>query len=139
MFATKLLFFCLPFQNLHLLPVQQLQGLLLELREGLQAALTELSELRRRDHDLEEKLQAHQTDADDKIMSLKNSLNTFKVLPSRADTHETPIKNPPHTHSIPGGEQQPLQHNLEHLTGTKLIKFSDPERSFFRGLHFLML
>uniref|UniRef100_A0A3P9IX51 Rho guanine nucleotide exchange factor (GEF) 33 n=1 Tax=Oryzias latipes TaxID=8090 RepID=A0A3P9IX51_ORYLA len=60
------------------LETSQLQGLLLELREGLQAALTELSELRRRDHDLEEKLQAHQTDADDKIMSLKNSLNTFK-------------------------------------------------------------
>ncbi|XP_024152507.1 rho guanine nucleotide exchange factor 33 isoform X3 [Oryzias melastigma] len=38
----------------------------------------ELSELRKRDHNLEEKLQAHQTDADDKIMSLKNSLNTFK-------------------------------------------------------------
>ena len=58
----------------------QLQGLLVELREGIQAALTELSVLRQRDQDLEEKLQAHQTDVDDKIMGLKNSLNTFKVL-----------------------------------------------------------
>lgn len=60
--------------------VLQLQGLLVELRQGLRAALTELSELRQRDHDLEEKLQAHQTDVDDKIMGLKNSLNSFKVL-----------------------------------------------------------
>lgn len=50
-----------------------------ELREGLHAALTELSELRQRDRGLEDKLQAHQTDMDDKIMGLKNSLNTFKV------------------------------------------------------------
>lgn len=50
-----------------------------ELREGLHAALTELHELHHRDQRLEEKLQAHQTDVDDKIMGLKNSLNTFKV------------------------------------------------------------
>ena len=50
-----------------------------ELREGLHAALTELFELRQRDHGLEDKLQAHQTEVDDKIMGLKNSLNTFKV------------------------------------------------------------
>ncbi|GLD69597.1 rho guanine nucleotide exchange factor 33, partial [Lates japonicus] len=56
----------------------QLQGLVAELREGLHAALTELCELRHRDHGLEEKLQAHQSDVDDKIMGLKNSLNTFK-------------------------------------------------------------
>ncbi|XP_072246434.1 uncharacterized protein arhgef33 [Leuresthes tenuis] len=60
------------------LETAQLQGLLVELREGIQAALTELSVLRQRDQDLEEKLQAHQTDVDDKIMGLKNSLNTFK-------------------------------------------------------------
>lgn len=52
----------------------------MELRQELKAALTELSELRQRDHSLEEKLRAHQTDVDDKIMGLKNSLNTFKVL-----------------------------------------------------------
>ncbi|XP_029031282.1 rho guanine nucleotide exchange factor 33 isoform X2 [Betta splendens] len=56
----------------------QLQGLVDELREGLHAALTELHGLRHRDHSLEEKLQAHQTDVDDKIMGLKNLLNTFK-------------------------------------------------------------
>ncbi|XP_013873031.1 rho guanine nucleotide exchange factor 33 isoform X2 [Austrofundulus limnaeus] len=60
------------------LEITQLQGLLVELREGLHAALTDLSELRQRDRDLEEKLQAHQTDVDDKIMGLKNSLNSFK-------------------------------------------------------------
>ncbi|MEQ2268535.1 hypothetical protein XENORESO_003120, partial [Xenotaenia resolanae] len=58
--------------------ISQVQGLLVELREGLHAALAELGELRQRDHVLEEKLQAHQTEVDDKIMGLKNSLNTFK-------------------------------------------------------------
>ncbi|TDH01548.1 hypothetical protein EPR50_G00181020 [Perca flavescens] len=58
--------------------IAQLQGLVAELREGLHAALTELCELRQRDHGLEEKLQAYQTDVDDKIMGLKNLLNTFK-------------------------------------------------------------
>lgn len=58
-----------------------------ELREGLHAALTELSELRQRDSGLEDKLQAHLTEVDDKIMGLKNSLNTFKVVkPSRRHT-----------------------------------------------------
>ncbi|XP_041804093.1 rho guanine nucleotide exchange factor 33 [Chelmon rostratus] len=60
------------------LEIAQLQGLVAELREGLHTALVELCELRQRDHGLEEKLQAHQTDVDDKIMSLKNSLNTLK-------------------------------------------------------------
>ncbi|XP_026165296.1 rho guanine nucleotide exchange factor 33 isoform X2 [Mastacembelus armatus] len=60
------------------LELAQLQGLVTELREGLHAALMELCELRHRDHGLGEKLQAHQTDVDDKIMGLKNSLNTFK-------------------------------------------------------------
>ncbi|KAM4607226.1 rho guanine nucleotide exchange factor 33 isoform 2-T2 [Polymixia lowei] len=60
------------------LEIAQLQGLVAELREGLRGALVELCELRRRDHGLEESLQAHQSDVDDKIMGLKNSLNTFK-------------------------------------------------------------
>lgn len=60
------------------LEISQLQGLIVELRKGLHAALSELCELRQRDHSLEEQLQAHQTDVDDRIMSLKNSLNTFK-------------------------------------------------------------
>ncbi|XP_030603316.1 rho guanine nucleotide exchange factor 33 isoform X2 [Archocentrus centrarchus] len=58
--------------------ISQLWGLVAELREGLQAALTELCERRQMDHGLEDKLQAHQTDVDDKIMGLKNTLNTFK-------------------------------------------------------------
>ncbi|XP_047458153.1 rho guanine nucleotide exchange factor 33 isoform X2 [Mugil cephalus] len=60
------------------LEVAQLQGLVAELREGLQTALAELCELRQRDQGMEERLRAHQTDVDDKIMGLKNSLNTFK-------------------------------------------------------------
>lgn len=65
--------------TLTFLHVIQVQGLLVELREGLCAAVAELADLRQRDHVLEEKLQAHQTEVDDKIMGLKNSLNTFKV------------------------------------------------------------
>ncbi|XP_027863306.1 rho guanine nucleotide exchange factor 33 isoform X3 [Xiphophorus couchianus] len=58
--------------------ISEVQGLLVELREGLRAAVAELADLHQRDHVLEEKLQAHQTEVDDKIMGLKNSLNTFK-------------------------------------------------------------
>ncbi|XP_032408958.1 rho guanine nucleotide exchange factor 33 isoform X5 [Xiphophorus hellerii] len=58
--------------------ISEVQGLLVELREGLRAAVAELADLRQRDHVLEEKLQAHQTEVDNKIMGLKNSLNTFK-------------------------------------------------------------
>ncbi|XP_037322398.2 rho guanine nucleotide exchange factor 33 isoform X2 [Pungitius pungitius] len=58
--------------------IAQLQGLVAELREGLHGALTELCELRHRDHGLEEKIRLHQSDVDDKIIGLKNSLNTFK-------------------------------------------------------------
>ncbi|XP_068597754.1 rho guanine nucleotide exchange factor 33 [Brachionichthys hirsutus] len=60
------------------LEVAQLQSLVAELQEGLHGALTELRQLQRRNHGVEEKLQAHQTDVDDKVMGLKNSLNTFK-------------------------------------------------------------
>ena len=65
-----------------------------ELREGLHSALTELRELHHRDAGLEEKLQAHQTDVDDKIMGLKNSLNTFKVMGRLHSQHALT-----HTHS----------------------------------------
>ncbi|XP_067466871.1 rho guanine nucleotide exchange factor 33 isoform X1 [Thunnus thynnus] len=75
------------------LEVAQLQGLVAELREGLHVALTELRELRQRDLGLEEKLQAHQTDVDDKIMGLKNSLNTFKEELSVALFHIKDVSN----------------------------------------------
>lgn len=66
----------------------QLQGLVGELRQGLHAALMELSELRQRDNSLEDKLQTRLTEVDDKIMGLKNSLNTFKVVESTpTNTH----------------------------------------------------
>ncbi|XP_030012781.1 rho guanine nucleotide exchange factor 33 [Sphaeramia orbicularis] len=73
--------------------ISQLEGLVAELRNGLHAALTELSELRQRDHSLEEKLQAHETDVDDKIMGLKNSLNTFKEELSATLFHIRDISN----------------------------------------------
>lgn len=78
----------------HTVFLVQLQGLVAELREGLHTALTELCELRHRDHSLEEKLQAHQTDVDEKIISLKNSLNTFKVLEKM---HTWAVHNDSHT------------------------------------------
>lgn len=66
----------------------QLQGLVGELRQGLHAALMELSELRQRDNGLEDKLHIRLTEVDDKIMGLKNSLNTFKVVEStHTNTH----------------------------------------------------
>lgn len=70
----------MPTKELWFLLALQLQGLVDELRDGLHAALMELSELRQRDNGLEEKLQANLTEVDDKIMGLKNSLNTFKVV-----------------------------------------------------------
>ncbi|XP_059215779.1 rho guanine nucleotide exchange factor 33 [Centropristis striata] len=75
------------------LEIAQLQGLVAELREGLHAALTELCELRHRDQGLEEKLQAHQTEVDDKIMGLKNSLNTFKEELNVALFHIKDVSN----------------------------------------------
>ncbi|CAK6960759.1 rho guanine nucleotide exchange factor 33 [Scomber scombrus] len=75
------------------LEIAQLQGLVAELREGLHVALTEMCELRRKDLGLEEKLQAHQTDVDDKIMGLKNSLNTFKEELSVALFHIKDVSN----------------------------------------------
>ncbi|KAM9804094.1 rho guanine nucleotide exchange factor 33 [Neosynchiropus ocellatus] len=65
----------------------ELQGLVMELRHGLHSALVELCQLRERDQSLAEKLQAHQTDVDDKIMGVKNSLNTFKEELSVACFH----------------------------------------------------
>ncbi|XP_067092956.1 rho guanine nucleotide exchange factor 33 [Osmerus mordax] len=60
------------------LEIAQLQALVAELRSGLQGALQEVCVLQQRDCSLEEKLQAHQSDVDDRIMGLRNSLNTFK-------------------------------------------------------------
>ena len=88
----------------------QLQGLVAELREGLHVALTELCELRQKDLGLEEKLQAHQTDVDDKIMGLKNSLNTFKVLETlyvKIHIH-THTHTHTHTQSILSEAERPL-------------------------------
>ncbi|XP_077352321.1 rho guanine nucleotide exchange factor 33 isoform X2 [Festucalex cinctus] len=85
--------------------VAQLQGLVAELREGLHVSLAELCELRQKDLQLEESLQAHQTDVDDKIMGLKNSLNTFKEELSAAFFHIQDVSN----------RQQELIKQLEQL------------------------
>ncbi|XP_037127928.1 rho guanine nucleotide exchange factor 33 isoform X5 [Syngnathus acus] len=73
--------------------VAQLQGLVAELREGLRISVAELCELRQKDRRLEGNLQAHRTDVDDKIMGLKNSLNTFKEELSTAFFHIQHVSN----------------------------------------------
>uniref|UniRef100_A0A674P5H2 DH domain-containing protein n=1 Tax=Takifugu rubripes TaxID=31033 RepID=A0A674P5H2_TAKRU len=82
-----------------------LQSLVGELREGLHVALMELSELRQRDNGQEEKLQAHLTEVDDKIMGLKNSLNTFKEELNVALFHIKDISS----------RQREVQKTIEHL------------------------
>ncbi|XP_070697148.1 rho guanine nucleotide exchange factor 33 isoform X2 [Pempheris klunzingeri] len=96
----------------------QLQGLVAELREGLHAALMELCELRRRDHGLEEKLQAYQTDVDDKIMGLKNSLNTFKEELNVALFHIKDVSS----------RQREVQKRIELLSETPKDVISVPHR-----------
>ncbi|XP_077438015.1 rho guanine nucleotide exchange factor 33 [Vanacampus margaritifer] len=71
----------------------------------LQGLVAELHELRQKDLRLEESLQAHQTDVDDKIMGLKNSLNTFKEELSAAFFHIQDVSN----------RQQELIKQLEQL------------------------
>ncbi|XP_019719724.1 rho guanine nucleotide exchange factor 33 [Hippocampus comes] len=79
-------------QDAHM-EVAQLQGLVAELREGLRDCLVELCELHKKDRRLEESLQAHQSDVDDKIMGLKNTLNTFKEELSAAFFHIHDVSN----------------------------------------------
>ncbi|TNM99482.1 hypothetical protein fugu_012515 [Takifugu bimaculatus] len=88
-----------------ILEITMLQSLVGELREGLHAALMELSELRQRDNGQEEKLQAHLTEVDDKIMGLKNSLNTFKEELNVALFHIKDISS----------RQREVQKTIEHL------------------------
>ncbi|KAM8859335.1 rho guanine nucleotide exchange factor 33 isoform 1-T1 [Spinachia spinachia] len=57
---------------------QQLQGLVAELREGLHSALTQLCELRHRDHELQEKQRLHQSDVDDKILGVRKCMSSFR-------------------------------------------------------------
>ncbi|XP_019903034.1 rho guanine nucleotide exchange factor 33 isoform X2 [Esox lucius] len=60
------------------LPIAQLQALVVELRSGLQGALQDMSVLQQNHSRLEQRVQAHQSDVDDQIMGIRNSLNTFK-------------------------------------------------------------
>ncbi|KAL0964549.1 hypothetical protein UPYG_G00325480 [Umbra pygmaea] len=58
--------------------INQLHALVVELRAGLQGALQDMSVLRQRGNGLDERVQFHQRDVDDRIMGIRNSLNTFK-------------------------------------------------------------
>ncbi|XP_045556932.1 rho guanine nucleotide exchange factor 33 isoform X4 [Salmo salar] len=60
------------------LEIAQLQALVVELRTGLQGVLQDVSALQQRDRGLEERAQGQQSDVDDRIMGIRNSLNTFK-------------------------------------------------------------
>ncbi|XP_061140585.1 rho guanine nucleotide exchange factor 33 isoform X1 [Syngnathus typhle] len=99
--------------------VAQLQGLVAELREGLRISVAELCELRQKDRRLEGSLQAHQTDVDDKIMGLKNSLNTFKEELSTAFFHIQHVSN----------RQQEMIKQLEQLQPDAPINVPQSRRS----------
>ncbi|KAF0027709.1 hypothetical protein F2P81_020450 [Scophthalmus maximus] len=111
------------------LEIAQLQGLVAELREGLHAALTELRELRQRDRGLEEKLRTRQTDVDDKIMGLKNSLNTVKEELNVALFHVRDVS----------GKQREIQRKIELLqTENTHDTISLPHSPFPSSLRFLI-
>ncbi|KAJ8393204.1 hypothetical protein AAFF_G00062760 [Aldrovandia affinis] len=56
----------------------KLQALTAELRDGLFAVMEDLSTLKQRDSSLEEAVRDLQSDTEEKILGLRNSLNTFK-------------------------------------------------------------
>ncbi|CDQ65896.1 unnamed protein product [Oncorhynchus mykiss] len=60
------------------LEIAQLQALVVELRTGLQGVLQDVSVLQQRGRGLEERAQGQQSEVDDRIMGIRNSLNTFK-------------------------------------------------------------
>ncbi|XP_018595513.2 rho guanine nucleotide exchange factor 33 [Scleropages formosus] len=60
------------------LQIAQLQAMAMELKAGLMGAIQELSVLKQQDGSLEERMMSYQGDVDEKILGIKNSLNTFK-------------------------------------------------------------
>ncbi|KAL4641319.1 rho guanine nucleotide exchange factor 33 [Arapaima gigas] len=60
------------------LQIAQLQGLAAELKAGLMGTIQELSVLKQRDGSLEDQMRNYQSDMEEKILGIKNSLNTFK-------------------------------------------------------------
>ncbi|XP_064868840.1 rho guanine nucleotide exchange factor 33 isoform X4 [Oncorhynchus nerka] len=87
------------------LEIFQLQSLVAELRTLLQGVLQDMAALQQRDSSLEERAQAHQRDLDDRIMGIRNSLNTFKEDLSSALTQIKEVSN----------RQKELQDGLEFL------------------------
>ncbi|KAM9559624.1 rho guanine nucleotide exchange factor 33-like isoform 1-T1 [Salvelinus alpinus] len=87
------------------LEIAQLQSLVAELRTLLQGVLQDMAVLQQRDSSLEERAQAHQRDLDDRIMGIRNSLNTFKEDLSSALTQIKEVSS----------RQKELQEGLEFL------------------------
>ncbi|KAJ8013853.1 hypothetical protein DPEC_G00034120 [Dallia pectoralis] len=85
------------------LQIDQLQALVMELHTGLQGVLQDMCVLRQNDSHLEERVQIHQSDVDDRIMGIRNSLNTFKEDLNGALTQIKEVNN----------RQKELQKGLE--------------------------
>ncbi|KAG7492937.1 hypothetical protein MATL_G00019640 [Megalops atlanticus] len=60
------------------LQIAQLQAMAVELKGGLMGAIQDLSMLKQRGSSLEERMRGYQKDTEEKILGIKNSLNTFK-------------------------------------------------------------
>ncbi|KAK6293756.1 hypothetical protein J4Q44_G00360820 [Coregonus suidteri] len=104
------------------LEIAQLQALVAELRTGLQGVLQDVSALQQRDRGLEEMAQGHQSDVDDRIMGIRNSLNTFKEDLSGALTQIKEVSS----------RQKELQKGLELLqseTGREILSVQQRKSS----------
>ncbi|XP_023651965.2 rho guanine nucleotide exchange factor 33 isoform X2 [Paramormyrops kingsleyae] len=60
------------------LQIAKLQAMVSELKAGLMGAIEDLSSLQLRDGSLEERVRSYHSDMDEKILGVKNTLNTFK-------------------------------------------------------------
>ncbi|XP_041739690.1 rho guanine nucleotide exchange factor 33-like isoform X1 [Coregonus clupeaformis] len=87
------------------LEIAQLQSLMAELHTGLQGVLQDVAALQQRNSSLEERAQTHQRDLDDRIMGIRNYLNTFKEDLSSALTQIKEVSS----------RQKELQKGLELL------------------------
>ncbi|XP_048862672.1 LOW QUALITY PROTEIN: rho guanine nucleotide exchange factor 33 [Brienomyrus brachyistius] len=69
------------------LQIAKLQTVVLELKTGLMGAIQDLSSLKLRDGSLEERVRSYRSDMDEKILGVKNTLNTFKEDLTAAMAH----------------------------------------------------
>uniref|UniRef100_W5NFK4 Rho guanine nucleotide exchange factor (GEF) 33 n=1 Tax=Lepisosteus oculatus TaxID=7918 RepID=W5NFK4_LEPOC len=60
------------------LQIAELQALAAELKSGLTGALQDISNIQQRDHNLEESMMSFHSEVDEKLLGMRNSLNTFK-------------------------------------------------------------